>query len=587
MMASIRTLDRLSLAMLVLLLMVGGALVAAAAQIAANRAYAQLSDEAAQSSELLDALLSSEIEHYRALPLTLASDAQVAGALASADTAARAILSDRLAQLSRDIGSAAVYLIGADGITVAASNAREPGSFVGVDYRFRQYFRAAMRDGRGLQFALGSTTRRPGLYLSQRVDSGGRPIGVIVVKVEFNALESNWKKSGSIAVVTDARGEILITTEPVWRFRLIADLLPEAKGGAMLHQLKLPNATKAATFSRAVTDTVVPGWRLHALLATDDRVASAVAAAAAVTALSLATGGGLLFWLVLRQRRVAVRALEAEQARTILEQRVAARTAELSEANARLVEEMAERHRVEEAARLVHEELEQANRLAILGQIAAGVTHEINQPVAAIRTYADNADVLIGKGQTGPARSAIGRIAKLTERIGAITGELRAFSAKRGGRARLLGVDTAIDGALQLLGSNLRQANIQLDRAPRDPDIKVWAEKIRVEQILVNLLRNAIDALADTPEPVIRIGIAVSGSSTEIVIADNGPGIDAEVAALLFTPFRTTKSQGLGLGLVISRDIAASMGGELNLLPPDTRRGCGAAFALRLPGTQP
>ena len=582
-MASIRTFNRLSLGMLAAYLLFAGAMVLVAAKISANRAHAQLAAEASQSANLLGALLASEIEHYRALPLALASDAEVAAALTAPNAAARSRLSDRMALLSRDIGSAAVYLIGADGITVAASNAREPGSFVGGDYRFRQYFRAAMRDGRGFQFALGSTTLRPGLFLSQRVDSGGRAIGVIVVKVEFNALERSWKRSGSIALVTDARGEILITTEPAWRFQMIAQVVPGGQKDASLHRMVLPGAPAAATYSRATTTTILPGWRLHALLPTDARVANTVTAASAVTALSIFIAGALLFWFVLRQRRVAVRALEAERARAELEARVAERTAELSATNARLVNEMAERHRVEEAARLVHEELEQANRLAILGQIAAGVTHEINQPVAAIRTYADNADVLLGKGQTAAARTAMGRIAKLTERIGSITGELRTFSAKRTGGARLLSVDAALDGALQLLGSNLRQAKITLQRAPRDPELKFWAEKIRVEQILVNLLRNAIDALADTPAPTIRIVTRTVGQATEITIADNGPGVDPVIAALLFTPFRTTKAQGLGLGLVISRDIAASMNGELGLAPSSVEGGSGATFVLRLP----
>lgn len=584
---TIRAFNRLSFAALVLVVGLGAVLVLAAGRIAADRARADLSAEAAQSANLLGALLASEIEHYRALPLVLASDAQVAAALTSPDPDGRQQLNRRLARLSGEIGAAAIYLIGADGLTIAASNAGQPSSFIGADYRFRQYFQSAMRDGRGTQFALGSTTQRPGLYLAERVSSGGRALGVAVVKVEFNLLEENWRRSGSIALVTDASGEVLVTTQPTWRFARIESLLPGVADGSYLHEVVSTPAVRAiapGTYHRATAKAIIPGWTVHALLRGDTRVYNAVAAASALTALAIALLGSVLLWVLLRQRRAAIRAREAEQARHQLELRVEERTAELSSANQRLVAEIAERQRVEEAARLLNEELGQANRLAILGQIAAGVTHEINQPVAAIRATADNAATMLDQGQGSAARNAIGRIAKLTERIGTITGELRAFSAKRPGGARMIAVDTALDGALQLVGPSLKQAGIALHRPPRAPDLKIWAERIRAEQILVNLLRNAIEALEGVGDPAITIATRADGSFIEIRIADNGPGIDPEIANVLFTPFRTTKDSGLGLGLVISRDIATGLGGELMLAKPVGGK-AGATFVLRLPRT--
>jgi two-component system, NtrC family, C4-dicarboxylate transport sensor histidine kinase DctB len=585
-MAPIRTFTRLSWAALVAILILGGAMILVSGRLAAGRAEAQLASEAAESADLLGALLASEIEHYRALPLVLSSDDQIAAALVKNDSGARARLSDRLSNMSREIGAAAVYLVGADGITVAASNAREPGSFVGVDYRFRDYFSTAMRDGSASQFALGSTTLRPGLYLSQRVDRAGTKIGVIVVKVEFNQLEASWQRSGTQALVTDGGGEILITTQPKWRFRPITDILPGVARGERNHELTAADIAAPGQYSRAQTKTIIPGWTLHALLPADDRVNSAVTAASALMALAIAFGGTALLWFFLRQRRAAIRTMEAEAARRELEQRVEQRTSELQASTSRLVEEMSERQRIEAAARVLNEELEQANRLTILGQIAAGVTHEINQPVAAIRATADNAAVLLDQGQSGPARTAMGRITKLTERIGAITGELRAFSAKGSGGARLISVDATIDGALQLVGANLQQSQVKLVRCPRDPALKIWAEKIRVEQILVNLLRNAIDALADQEDARISIDIGADRDWVYYRVADNGPGIAADLASHLFTPFRTTKVQGLGLGLVISRDIAASMGGELDLVQAPSEGAepsSGANFELKLP----
>lgn len=582
-MASIRTFNRLSLSLALALIVVAVALTFIAGRIAATRAEAQLAAEAAENADLLGALLASEIEHYRALPLVLASDEQVAAALLTADAAARLRLSDRLASMSRDIGAAAVYLIGADGTTIAASNAREPGSFVGGDYRFRQYFSAAMARGTGFQFALGTTTRRPGLYLSQRVNRAGRAIGVIVVKVEFDKLEASWARSGTIALVTDARGEILITTQRAWRFEPVARILPEKAAGVASHSIGAATGAPPGTYTRAATATIIPGWTLHALQRGDDRIASAVTGASALMLLACALAGAALFWIVLRQRRAAVRAQADEAARRELEARVDQRTAELSESNRQLLHEMAERQRIEEAARLLHEELEQANRLTILGQIAAGVTHEINQPVAAIRATADNAAVLLEQSQGDAAQAAVRRIAELTDRIGSITGELRAFAAKGTGGASAISVEATLDGALQLVGANLRQAGIRMDRAPSAAGLTVWAEKIRVEQILVNLLRNAIDALEGRADPAIAIRITATADQVHYRVSDNGPGIAAQLADQLFTPFRTTKAQGLGLGLVISRDIAASLGGALNLVPAAPGDGGGAVFDLVLP----
>lgn len=575
--------NRLSALFALLAIISGAAALMLVTSLAAQRVEVQVRQEAEQSAGLLAALLASEIEHYQALPITLATDGEVAAVLAGGDANAADRLSRRLALISTRIGSAAIYLVGANGRTLAASNAGRPDSFVGNDYRFRQYFRDAMRSGRGTQFALGSTTRRPGLYLSQRIERDGRRLGVLVVKVEFESLETDWQRSGTSAFVTDERGSIIITTDARWRFRQASTVLTGDSGA----RVRLVGSEARRSFMRGQSETIVPGWTINALLPVDGRIDDAATAAAAMTALAMLASGGLTFWVWQSRRRSRAKQLADERIRAILEDRVEQRTIELSKANAQLLDEMSERRRAEEAARVLHEELEQANRLAMLGQIAAGVTHEINQPVAAIRATADNAGAMIERGQIGAARTALGKIGKLTERIGTITGELRAFSAKRSGRQRLVSVDSALDGALVLVGTGLRQAGIALDRSPRNSELKIWADKIRIEQILVNLLRNALEAIEAASEPRIVIDVRHSDTHIEIRVSDNGPGIDPAVAPLLFTPFRTTKEQGLGLGLVISRDIAASLGGELNLLSDNDATGdpalSGATFQLLMP----
>jgi len=553
-----------------------------AGRLAEGRVGRDLALEAAQSAALFDALLASEVERYRALPLTLATDLEVRSALVRADPQARARLGRRLELLAGTLGAATIYVIGADGITVAASNAGSPDSFVGQDYRFRSYFRGAMEKGAADQFALGSISRRPGLYLAQRVGGAAAPLGVLVVKAEFLSVEEDWRRSRKPAFVADGSGRILITSVGDWRFRMADSVLQPfpASGGQVT--LALPGSDYRSGFQVARRETIVPGWTLTVLAPRDSRVAEAAFAARALVLLALGTAlaGGVLLWRRLRRQRREEQAALA--ARIDLEAKVADRTAALSDVNHKLMAEIAERKRIEEEARLLHQELEQANRLATLGQIAAGVTHEINQPVAAIRASADNAKTLLDREDVQSARTAIGTIVRLTERIGNITRELRGFATKVPDQAKLMMLDTAIDGALLLVGPSVQAQAVAIRRGRRRPDLKVLADRVRVEQILVNLLQNGIDALAQAEQREIHVILQQTGELVEILVADSGPGICQDIASALFTPFRTSKPHGLGLGLVISRDIATALGGELDLLPSVDGR-AGATFRLRLP----
>ncbi|MGA0584594.1 MAG: sensor histidine kinase, partial [Castellaniella sp.] len=227
----------------------------------------------------------------------------------------------------------------------------------------------------------------------------------------------------------------------------------------------------------------------------------------------------------------------------------------------------------------MQDELVQANKLSLLGQVAAGVAHEINQPVGAIRTYADNAGEFLRRGQPDRARENLATIARLTERIGGITQELRAFSRKRATAIGAVELDGALDGALMLAGPRLGRQGVRLeDRRAGRPSPRVRADAMRLEQVFVNLLHNALEALADTARPGIRLSVERDGERVRVRIEDNGPGIDPAARERLFTPFFTTRAQGVGLGLVISRDILAEFGGTLAALDV----AAGAAFEVTL-----
>ena len=491
--------------------------------------------------------------------------------------------------------SSVIYLVDSDGVAVAASNAGTPDSFVGSDYGFRTYFRQAMAETTAQQYALGTVSGRPGLYLSRRVDSVLGPLGVVVVKVEFDALEARWRESGLSVMVTDEAGVVLATTDPAWRFGTTRPLADAAAARAALQLRDAPLAPVPLAFDDAGLAWVdgrpyvaaaapvgpsAPGWRLAAFLPAEPAL-SAAARGAQLTTLLAGLLLALAGYAVLRRRRwaaarqAALAAMNAE-----LERRVLSRTEELNRSNAALAAEIAEREAAETRARRLRDELAQANRLSILGQVSAGVAHEINQPLAAIRAYAETGGRLLDAGDAAEARGNLREIVGVTERIGAITQALRGFARRGTGDIRPIDVESALDGALALLAGRIRDAGVTIVREPRAPGVEVTAGRIRLEQILVNLLQNALDAVRDADDPTITVGVVPAPDAVTVTVADNGPGVAPELRDQLFMPFTTSKPTGLGLGLVISGDIAREFGGDLRLEPAD---GTGAAFTLELP----
>ena len=572
-------------------------------QLATRLALADLAASARAAAGLHGAVLRAEIEKQRSLPIILAEDPDLRQALRSRDPQRLAALNRKLEGLAAGTRTAVLYALDTTGLTLAASNWQLPTSFVGTDYAFRPYFTEAMTEGAAEHFALGTVSNRPGLYLSRRVEGPEGPLGVIVVKAEFAELEAAWARLPEPVLATDARGIVTVTSIPHWHFRATRPLdaaerqairdslqfgdvplrelrfqprpgLP-APGGAQ--PVTLPQDGPGGPFLAVEEPVPDTGWTLT-LLAPLRPALEPARAATRMAALLLGVLG--LFLVALARRRARrqreSRARDAAR-RQALEAEVGLRTAELQAANAGLRAEVEERRRAEAALHRARDELGQANRLAVLGQITASVAHEINQPVAAIRTFADNAGLLVSRGDAAAAARALSTIAGLTERIGAITAGLRGFARKSTGETRPEPIRAAIDGALLLLGHRLRQHGIAVDIAiPGEP--RVRGERVRLEQVLVNLVQNAIEALQDRPDGRIRIAASAAGGRVRVSVADNGPGLDPAVRAALFMPFTTTKPAGLGLGLVISRQIAADLGGSLEAPESAT----GAVFVLEL-----
>lgn len=551
---------------------------------ARSEAASAASAEAQQLATSNALLFNSELEKFRLLPVALAEYPDVSSLLAIGGNGNH--VNDRLDRLAQKTRAAAIYVIRPDGMTVAASNYRQPGSFVGQNYAFRPYFRDALSSGSAELFALGTVSGRPGLYLARRVGSVDNPLGVIVVKIEFDALEGAWARQAGISLVTDVHDIVIVSGRPELRFRTLRSLsakeLAEIAGSRQFEGISLErlpfDASKDQVLvgvkehSLASQPVGLEGGRLFAFTPTEKAIAAAQAQARVVVVLILFALIALLAWQF-RQIENAASQLAVQRD---LERMVTERTSDLETANQQLKIESRERANSEGRYRQSREELAQANRLGTLGQVTAGVAHEINQPVAAIRTFAENGAAFIERGQLQKADENLRQIVTLTERIAAITSELRGFARRKTPAIAAISLAEAIDAALLLVRHRVSASGTAVTWDRQAASMAVKADRVRLEQVFVNLIQNSLDALEGQADAAIAIAFEPRNGAVVVVFSDNGPGLPVALRRKLFTPFSTCKEQGLGLGLAIVRDIMREFGGEIRLLD-----GAGAQFELR------
>ncbi|RQS70400.1 sensor histidine kinase [Burkholderia sp. Bp8963] len=598
-----------------------------------RRGIDELQRNAAVRVDRTTSALKSTLDRYESLPYLLGSHPLVQDLLAEpkrADYAARA--NRYLEDLNQHAHATVTYLIGADGLCVAASNWRAPDSFIGIGYRFRPYFIDAMHGQVGRFFGIGTISRDPGYYISQPVWRDGRIVGVVVVKLNLEWFQG--ADASEPLVVTDDHGVAFLSSVPAWKYHTLRPLtgpvaasIFETRQYAQQPVAPLPLRVEQPLGANAQIVRIGEGRRAPRYLATQRRIGEpdwtlvTLAPIAPVDAdarnATIVTGFGFVSVALLafywRMRRARVREMIRgrallQQAYAELNRRVEERTADLSEANEQLQKEVGDRIRAEQELRAAHDELIQASKLAALGQMAAGITHELNQPLAALRSFSDNTRVLLDRGEQAAARENLEAIAALTERMGKITNQLKLFVGRARPRNEQALVVRALRSVLALLDERLRGVALvltlrdaavsslsslssvsptpdaplaPLDLANDHPELVARCEDLRLEQVLINLLGNALDAVAGTAAPRIEVTVVVSGATLAIQVRDNGPGIPPDLLPRLFEPFFTTKEmgRGLGLGLAISSSIASDAGGSLTARNAPSG---GAQFVLTL-----
>lgn len=578
---------------LVLTVLLALALVAAAAigaHAAGRRAALQRLDDAAQHRlDMIASTLEAEVARFDYLPSLLEITPSVLDLLERpGDTALRDEVNRMLRGINATAGADMLYVVDRRGMALAGADWDQPGTPVGHDLSFRPYVRAALAEGKGRFYGVGVTSRRPGYYLSYGLTRNKRLLGLATVKVRLADAEQAWRRLPGQVLVVDERGVVVLSTQDVWRFRPLQPLSAPARAemersrpygqatltplewqpqGAAGHggtQLVLLGGTQYAVSERAMPRT---GWRLVVLDETWPVVDQARTLALAAGMASLVGLMALLiFWLrrrTMRQRMANQAALQVvlKAARDSLEAKVQERTAEL---------------------RAAQSELLHAGKMAALGQMSAGIVHELNQPLAALRTMADNAAVLLDRGQTDDLRWNLGRIGQLVDRVGRLTQQLKGFAHKGPPALQPVPLQRVLQGALLLVQPRLRALGIELQQHIEPPALTVMAEEPRLEQVLVNLLGNAADAMAESPRRLLQLQAVIDDGRCRLTVADSGPGIADDMLPRLFEPFATSKpaGAGLGLGLMISAHIVRELGGTLE---GHNRPEGGAVFVLTLP----
>ncbi|PMS15043.1 sensor histidine kinase [Trinickia dabaoshanensis] len=607
------------------------ALVAAGAWTAyryAQRAETEtIIERAARRLDVDESTLRGELTRYDYLPALLSLNPDIADLLRHpTDAALSARVNRYLADVTTDSQAAAIYVLDLRGTTLAASNWDQPISFVGQNFSYRPYFIDALHNGTGHFYGLGSTSRLPGYFYAARIGAGGRELGVVATKISLDSMEALWTRGDETVLVADANGVVFLSSFPGWKYRTLHPLSAAARaridakrqyGGpgaladiglvprrrlaanAEIDTVSPPNPLLANTPNPHAMDFVVVSrtvagtdWRIMSL--TDIAPARKNARyAALVTALglSLATIGTLY---VLQRRKVIAQRLAMretlERMNDELERKVTRRTGALARANKSLRNEIAQHKRTEATLKATLEELVQAGKMALIGQMSAGITHELNQPLAALRTLSDNALLFLQRGRQDEAENNLRVIAGLIERMGKITAQLRRFSRKGPAELEPVAVERTLVNALFLVEPRLRKEDVEVVRDAGDgssahSDLVVLADANRLEQVLVNLFTNALDAMLGCPRRQLSIAVradAADDAYVEIVVADTGAGIPETVRERLFEPFFTTKppGAGLGLGLAICAGIMRELGGTLKANA--AAAASGASFTLRL-----
>lgn len=549
----------------------------------------EASSQASSALRLAVAALAGHLSRYEPLPALIADHDDIEGLLQAPDNPAlRKVANEYLKEINALLESSDIYVMTPDGNTIAASNYDTPGTFIGENFSYRPYFLDAIAGSPARFYALGTTSLKRGYYFSSPVEVAGKILGVIVFKVDIDSIESSWRGGEYKIFVADPEGIVFMTGSPEWLYtgilpldapRLARTQTSRRYADAVLrplpvtesvyhgqHLMQIASEGTRREYLRLSHYMPEADWTVNVLFDTASvRTQARTTLIAGLLFICLAALGGAVLWQ--RRGRVVERLRLQEEARNELEHRVEERTADLARVNEQIELEIAERRLTELELRKTQADLIQAGKLAGLGQMSAALSHEFNQPLAAAKTYADSAAMLIDRGRVPEAQDNVRRISGLIDRMASISRHLRNFARKPNEKLGPVPLPDVIADTLEIIAPRLKAADAQLTVELESDGILVKAGPVRLQQVLVNIISNAADAVEGLPDRGIVLSARRMDRHVVIEVHDHGAGVPAAIAERIFDPFFTTKGvgKGLGLGLSISYNIVKDFGGSLSV----------------------
>jgi two-component system C4-dicarboxylate transport sensor histidine kinase DctB len=550
---------------------------------------------AEQSEKQIDELvifIDNALSHYENTPAVLAKNPILEqGLLDQQNPLTIEKINVYLSELQHVTESSDIYLTDALGVAIASSNWDAPNSFINQDYSFRPYFIDAISGKSGRYYAVGTSSNKRGFYFANPVYHKGVILGVVVVKVDISLIE---QQSSGIAIasqyefmISDPDNIVFLSSINSWRFNSLTPL-SQAKRFALSSSKRYANrpiGELSLTPSFALGDfnttqvyqissfegkakylarhQLMPNanWNVHIFAPMKPLYESLPPVMLLATTLYLLLA---LFILYSIERRKNLRRMR--QAQNLLEQRVKERTLELEQANMQLKD--------------TQDELIQAAKLTVIGSLAASINHELNQPLAALRSYAQNTQTFIGRNMINDASNNIKIMIELTDRLADIIGQFKSFTRKSQGKDNATEINQSIEQALTIVQPEIDKQGIKLSLQLLQGKCQIWGDSVRLQQVLVNLISNAIVAMQQTTERQLRIEVYCD-NKVNISLQDSGPGVRESHMNKIFEPYYTTSErQGLGLGLSISQRIIESMQGSITV--ENAKQG-GAIFHIILP----
>ena len=519
--------------------------------------------EANNRLSLYEKSLSDNLQRFQHLPYVLSRDFLVIDGARGNNLGS---LNIRLEEFTDKAQLEAIYLLDTGGTVIAASNYAQSNTFLHQNYGFRPYFTSALAGRSGEFFGVGATTGRPGYFISESIsDHAGNIIGVIAIKLDMSQLQASWERGGEKILVSNEDGVVVLSSVPEWLYKTTVPLSAEQKinivnkrqfGNQSLETLgweKLDNASVSVgneRFIYASSSASRLNWTVHFLL--DERrmferaaLATVLFGVAIVTLLGIAT--------FIRSERIRSALKISQQDRL-----------ELINTNKEL--------------KTAQIELARSGKLAALGQLSASVTHELGQPISALRNHLTAADI---SGEI-TSQKTVSKLTAVIDRMENLTKQLRFFVKPGEEKFEPISINAAVNGAMELVRHDLKAAHVETKIELADVDEKLLGNRLRLEQVIVNLMLNSMAAMESADSKKLSISSYIQGDAIILILTDTGSGIGDRNIETLQEPFHTTRASGdgLGLGLSISAEIIRDHNGTMEA---ENIEGGGTRFTLTLP----